>query len=260
MVRGTGPTFPEPLRSPADLLRLARPDVHEALGYVFEALTRTRLALDGRVPLIGFAGAPWTLMAYMIEGGGSKTFSRAKTWLFAFPDESHRLLALLTDVVIEYLCAQIEAGAQVVQVFDTWAGQLGPEAFATFGLPYLKRIGTEVGARCPGVPRIAFARGAHYATAALAGAGFDALSLDWTMDPRTARREVGPSVTLQGNLDPCALYAPPRVIADETRRMLEAFGPDRHIANLGHGMHPDHDPEHARAFIDAVHDLSAGMR
>ncbi len=160
MIPGRGPYFPDPLRTVEDLRRLRRPDVREALRYMLEAITMTRKALAGRVPLIGFCGAPWTLMAYMVEGGGSKTFARAKGWLYRQPEASHRLLSLLTDVLVEFLIAQIDAGAQVVQVFDSWAGVLSPDLFRTFALPYLRRIGEEVGKarpRCrascsPGVP------------------------------------------------------------------------------------------------------------
>ncbi len=260
MVKGQGPHFPDPLRAPGDLRRLRAPDVEADLGYVFEALTTTRRLLDGRVPLIGFCGAPWTLMAYMIEGGGSKTFARSKTWLYRHPDASRKLLARTTGVLVDFLVGQIDAGAQLVQVFDSWAGLLAPEAFETFALPYLRQIAQAVGAARPGVPKIVFAKGAHYALEALAGAGFDVVGLDWTMDPRAARQRVGEGFALQGNLDPCALYADPATIRSEVRRMLDAFGPTGHIANLGHGLHPTHDPERVRAFIDAVHEQERGDR
>ncbi len=252
MIPGQGPHFPDPLGVPDDLRRLRTPDVEADLGYVFEALTLTRRLLDGRVPLIGFCGAPWTLTAYMIEGGGSKTFVRSKTWLYRHPGAAHRLLQRITSVLVDFLIGQIDAGAQLVQVFDSWAGLLAPEAFEAFALPYLRQIAQEVGAARPGVPRIVFARGAHYALDALAAAGYDVVSLDWTMDPRRARQRVGQGVALQGNLDPCVLYADPPTIRAEVRRMLAAFGPTGHVANLGHGLHPTHDPEHVRAFIDAV--------
>lgn len=257
MVKGKGPHFPEPLSDPDDLARLQSPDVAKELDYVFDALTLTRQRLAGRVPLIGFCGAPWTLMAYMIEGGGSKTFARSKAWLFRHPEASRHLLQAITDVCVDYLIQQIDAGAQAVQVFDSWAGLLSPAEFETFALPYLRQIAEKVQRAHPDVPRIAFAKGAHYALPALSKSAYDVISLDWTMDPRAARDAVGGRMALQGNLDPCALYAPPTTIRREVERMLTAFGPRGHIANLGHGMHPDHDPEHARAFIDAVHDVSA---
>lgn len=256
MVRGKGPVFTDPLESPDELARLVEPDVESALGYVADAIQLTVERLAGRVPLIGFCGAPWTLAAYMIEGSGSKSFSRARSWLYRHPDELVGLLDRLADVSIEYLDMQIRAGANLLQVFDSWAGMLGPREFERFALPTLQRIRREIGQRHPDVPVVVFAKGAHYALNDLAEAGFNVVSLDWTMDPRQARKEVGPNVALQGNLDPALLYAEPEVIRARVRDMLAAFGPVGHIANLGHGMHPDHNPDHAGAFIDAVHEVS----
>lgn len=256
MVKGKGPHFPAPLDGPDDLARLQAPDVAKELDYVFDALTLTRRRLDGRVPLIGFCGAPWTLMAYMIEGGGSKSFARSRRWLYQHPDASRALLQAITDVCVDSLIRQIDAGAQAVQVFDSWAGLLGPVTFDTFALPYLRQIAEKVQRAHPEVPRIVFAKGAHYALPALVDSSYDVISLDWSMSPRAAVRATSGKKALQGNLDPCALYAPPDAIRREVRRMLTAFGPRGHIANLGHGMHPDHDPEHARAFIEAVHEVS----
>jgi len=260
MVSGKGPHFPDPIASPDDLDRLVTPDVDDALGHVFAALTRTRHDLDGRVPLIGFAGAPWTLMAYMIEGGGSKTYNAARKWLYAHPDAARRLLQTITDVVVDYLIGQVEAGAQLLQVFDSWAGLLGPQMFRKFLFPFLEQIADRVKDACPEVPLIVFAKGAHHALDSLADTAYDVISLDWTMDPQAASLLVGDRAVLQGNLDPCALYADPDAIDREVQHMLAGFGPQRHIANLGHGMHPTHDPEHARAFIDAVHRHSEQMR
>ncbi len=260
MKPGEGPHLPEPLRSPADLERLRTPDVRDALGYVFDAIRLIRRELDGTAPLIGFCGAPFTLMAYMIEGGGSKTFSRAKAWLYAEPQAAHRLLGLLADYLADFLVRQVEAGAQLLQVFDSWAGLLSPAAYRRFGVPYLKRIAERVTAACPDVPRIVFARGAHYALDALASAQYDVVGLDWTIDPRYARRIVDERAALQGNLDPCVLYADRGTIRDEVRRMLLSFGPQNHIANLGHGLHPDHDPDHVGFYIDAVHEFSRSLR
>lgn len=260
IVKGEGPQFDEPLRDPEDLKRLVDPDVHRDLGYVFEALSLTRRQLAGRVPLIGFCGAPWTLMAYMVEGGGSKTFSRAKSWLYQHPSAAHELLDRLADILIEYLVMQIDAGAQAVQVFDSWAGLIGPDEYETFMMPSLRRIASELSSRRPDAPRIIFARGAHHALDALADTEFDMIGLDWTIRPPEARRIVGTRAALQGNLDPCVLYAGPSVIREEVRRMLTEFGPIGHVANLGHGMNPDHDPEHARVFIEAVHELSGELR
>jgi uroporphyrinogen decarboxylase len=257
MVSGKGPHFPAPLAEPDQLSRLTvDPDLDETLGHVFEALRLTRQRLEGRVPLIGFAGAPWTLMAYMIEGGGSKSFRQARRWLWAHPEESKTLLGVLTDTIAAYLIRQADAGAQLVQVFDSHAGLLGEETFRTFALPFLAKIARRFKAAHPDVPAIVFAKGAPYALDALAATDYDAISLDWTMDPRAAREVVGERAALQGNLDPCALYAPPDEIRRRVGEMLDAFGPGAHVANLGHGMLPDHDPDHAGAFIDAVQELS----
>ena len=253
MVKGVGPVFSDPLRSPDDLNRLTTDGAVDRLAYVYDGIAATRNALDGRVPLIGFAGAPWTLMAYMIEGQGSKTFARAKAWLYHDPAAAHRLLEQITTVLVEYLSAQIEAGAQAVQVFDSWAGLLGPDLYDTFGLPYLRALSDGLARRRPDTPRIVFAKGAHYALEALAATSFDVVSLDWTIDPRQARDRVAGRAALQGNLDPSALYARPEDIARRTRTMVRRFGKRGYIANLGHGLYPTHDPDHVAAFIDAVH-------
>ena len=257
MVPGKGPHFPEPLAEPEQLSRLVEPDLDASLGHVFEALRLTRRRLEGRVPLIGFAGAPWTLMAYMVEGGGSKSFRQARRWLWAHPSESKALLDRLTDTIAAYLIRQAEAGAQLVQVFDSHAGLLDEEMFRTFALPFLSKIARRFKEAHPEVPAIVFAKGAPYALGALAKTDYDVISLDWTMDPWAARRVIGEGDTaLQGNLDPCALYASPEEIRRCVADMLGRFGRRGHIANLGHGMLPDHDPAHAGAFIDAVHELS----
>jgi len=260
MEKGIGPRFREPLTETADFSRLRVPDFARDFAYLFEAIRLTKEQLGGRVPLIGFCGAPWTLMAYMVEGSGTRTFSKAKTWLFRRPEASHRLLDFLAGILVEFLSGQVEAGAQVLQVFDSWAGILGPSEFRAFSLPYLRRIAAELKERHPSVPLILFARGAHHALAELAREGYDVLSLDWTIDAARARELVEGRVALQGNLDPCVLYAEPETIRAHVTRMLEAFGPQGHIANLGHGMHPDHDPERASAFVEAVHEISEEMR
>ncbi|KYO47988.1 uroporphyrinogen decarboxylase isoform A [Alligator mississippiensis] len=259
MVPGKGPTFPEPLKEVEDLLKL-RPkvDVAAELGYVFEAITLTRHRLEGKVPLIGFSGAPWTLMSYMIEGGGSNTMAKAKAWLYRHPEASHRLLHLLADLIVQYLVGQVVAGAQALQLFESHAGHLGPEQFGEFALPYLRDIVQRVKSRLeeaalPAVPMIVFAKDAHYALEELARSGYDVVGLDWTIQPREARERTGPCVTLQGNLDPCALYAPKERIGELVKTMLEGFGTQRYIANLGHGLYPDVSPEHVGAFVEAVH-------
>ncbi|MBN3322638.1 DCUP decarboxylase, partial [Atractosteus spatula] len=266
MLAGKGPTFPEPLKEPEDLLRLrTKVDVSEELGYVFKAITLTRHKLEGKVPLIGFSGAPWTLMTYMIEGGGSNTMSKAKRWLYRHPEASHSLLARLTDVIVEYLLGQVAAGAQALQVFESHAGCLGPAQFNEFALPYLRDIARRVKERLKesgsdSVPMIVFAKDGHYALEDLSQSHYEVVGLDWTIDPRAARGRTGGRVSLQGNMDPCALYAPKEQIGETVKTMLEGFGTQRYIANLGHGLYPDMDPEHVGAFVEAVHSHSRRLR
>ncbi|XP_071492479.1 uroporphyrinogen decarboxylase-like [Diadema antillarum] len=265
MIPGKGPSFPEPLVSPDDLSRLnTSVDVGQALGYVFEAITLTRKELQGKVPLIGFSGAPWTLMAYCIEGGGSNTYSKAKKWLYTQPAASHTLLQTLTRTIVDYLVGQVEAGAQLLQVFDSHAGSLGYDMFCKFCLPYLQQIAREVKEKLRAksvepVPMIVFAKGANYAVAELAQSGYDVMSLDWDIQPQVARSLAGQDVTLQGNLDPCALYSSKEEIREYVAQMLTRFGTQRYIANLGHGIYPDFNPEHVGTFIDAVHQHSERM-
>ncbi len=249
---GVGPRFHHPLRAPSDFGRLRDPSPEEHLGYVLDALRLARRELAGRVPLIGFAGAPWTLMSYMVEGQGSKSFTHAKRLLVQQPARAHALLERLARAVGEFLAAQVRAGAQAVQLFDSWASALGPREFREFALPYLAeavRI-----ARGAGAPVIAFAPGAGWALEEIAAATHaDVIGVDWQTDAAEARRRLARQpVALQGNLDPCWLYAPPATIRERTREMLAAFAGVGHIANLGHGIHPDVPVENARAFVDAV--------
>ncbi len=248
---GVGPRFSEPLRTEAALDTLRDPLADGGLEYVFEALRLARRELDGRVPLIGFAGAPWTLAAYMIEGQGTKSWAVAKRLLAEDPARAHRLLGLLADHVGRYLAAQVAAGAQAVQLFDSWAGALGPGDFRMFALPYLAQA-TRV-ARAAGVPVIVFAPGAGWALKEIAQAtGADVIGVDWHTTAADARRRLGPTQALQGNFEPCWLYAEPAEIRRRTRQMIRDFGPGPHIANLGHGILPDVPVDHARAFVDAV--------
>jgi uroporphyrinogen decarboxylase len=251
---GTGPRFHHPLRTPADLERLRDVEPEGELGYVLEAVRLARRELGGRVPLIGFAGAPWTLMSYMVEGSGSKSFARAKRFLVEEPDRAHALLGRLARTVGAFLAAQVRAGAQAVQLFDSWAGALAPTDFRTFALPYLAQAAGI--ARREGAPVIAFAPGAGWALEELAvETGADVIGVDWQTEAAAARRRLaGRPVALQGNLDPCWLYADPPTIRERTREMLRAFGGTGHIANLGHGILPDVPVAHARAFVDAVRD------
>lgn len=262
MVEGVGPVL-DALQSPKDIkTRLnANADIDGHLGYLYDAITLTRHQLEGKVPLIGFSGAPFTLMGYMVEGKGSKTLSKAKKWLYANPLESHDLLKLLADSVTTYLVSQVRAGAQLLQVFESNAGFLGPQQFNEFCLPYLKRIADGVRTKCeeqglPKVPLTLFAKDAHYALDRLSDKSiinYDVLSLDWTIDPGHARSVVADGTTLQGNLDPCALYSNQDDLDYLVEQMVTQFGTSRYIANLGHGIYPDMDPNSVNTFVNAVH-------
>lgn len=249
---GIGPIFHAPLKHEDDFALLREPEPREALGYMLDALRLARQELNGRVPLIGFAGAPWTLASYMIEGRGTKQFAKAKRLLVERPDLAHALLGKLADQVGRFLVAQVEAGAQAVQLFDSWAGALGERDFREFALPYIARAARHVHAT--GVPVIAFAPGAAWALEEIAEAtGATVLGLDWTMDAATSHaRTAALPVARQGNFDPCWLYAPPAEIRRRAHAMCDAFGGQRHVANLGHGILPDVPVAHAAAFVDAV--------
>ena len=249
---GVGPRFHDPLRTKTDFARLRDVIPEEGLGHVLEALRLARRELANRVPLIGFAGAPWTLMSYMVEGGGSKSFSLAKRLLVEDPGQAHALLSRLADAVGSFLIAQVEAGAQAIQLFDSWSGALGPRDFREFALPYLARAARL--AKTAGAPVIAFAPGSGWALEEIAReTGAEVVGVDWQTDAADARQRLPPSeVALQGNLDPCWLYAAPGLIRKRTHQMLEAFGGQSHIANLGHGILPDVPVSHARAFVEAV--------
>ena len=249
---GVGPRFPQPLRSREQLARLKDVAAEDDLGYVLDALRLTRRELADRVPLIGFAGAPWTLMSYMVEGGSSKSFSAAKRLLVEDPSSAHALLERLARAVGHFLIAQVKAGAQAVQLFDSWSGALGPADFREFALPHL-RDATRL-ALSAGAPVIVFCPGSGWALSEIAReTGADVIGVDWQTDPRMARRSVPRErAALQGNLDPTWLYASPATIRERTHRMLEDFGPGGHIANLGHGILPDVPVSHAQAFVDAV--------
>jgi len=247
MIEKKGPWFPETVKTETDAEKLKVADVESDLGYVLEAIRITKKNLDNRVPLIGFAGAPWTIFSYMIEGSGSKTFSKAKAMLYRSPELAHKILQKITDSTIQYLKAQIKAGANLVQLFDSWAGILSPTSYQTFALPYIKQIADAV----TEAPMIVFAKGAFFAREYFKEVNCEAVGLDWTMDIQQSRQLVGAHKVLQGNLDPCLLYAEDEVIRNETRKMLEAFG-DKHIVNLGHGVYPDTNPEKVKVFIETV--------
>ena len=249
---GTGPRFHDPVASPRDLDRLRDVDVGRDLGYVLDALRLARSGLGGRVPLIGFAGAPWTLMSYMVEGSGTRTFTRAKRFLVEQPKSAHALLERLAGIVGRFLAAQVSAGAQAVQLFDSWAAALGPRDFREFALPYL--VEAVRMAKAAGAPVIAFAPGAGWALEEIADATkADVIGVDWQTDAADARRRLANrKVALQGNLDPTWLYAEPALIRDRTHAMLDAFDGTGHVANLGHGILPDVPVAHAAAFVAAV--------
>lgn len=249
---GVGPVLHDPLRVESDLARLRDFEPREGLAYLMDALRLARRALDGRVPLIGFAGAPWTLASYMIEGQGTKQFAKAKRFLAERPDLAHALLGRLADAVGRSLVAQVEAGAQAVQLFDSWASALGARDFREFALPYLARAVAWV--KPTGVPVIVFAPGAAWAIEELVAAtGADVIGIDWSLEAGVAHeRTKALPVARQGNFDPCWLYAAPDEIRHRAHAMCDAFGGHAHIANLGHGILPDVSPAHARAFVEAV--------
>jgi uroporphyrinogen decarboxylase len=247
MIEKQGPWFENTIKSAADVDRMV---VAEADGvhYTIDAIAMTKKELDGRVPLIGFAGAPWTIFSYMIEGSGSKTFSQAKKFLYTEPVLAHKLLEKITLSTINYLKGQIEAGADIVQVFDSWAGILSAEQYKEFALPYIARICDAIDE----VPVTVFAKGAYFIRRELGELNCETIGLDWNMDIAESRSLIGPSKTLQGNLDPCVLYSDDEAIVSQTKKMLQAFGPDRHIANLGHGVYPDIDPRKVKLMVDTV--------
>lgn len=259
-VEGEGPKFERPLRTEADVAGLAVPDMN-ALRYVFDAVSLIRGELGGRVPLIGFSGSPFTLACYMIEGGGSDDFRLVKTMLYSRPDLLHRILDINTRAVTAYLNAQIAAGAQAVQIFDTWGGALSHAAFQEFSLAYSRQVLQAI-TRVHGervVPRILFTKGGGQWLEDMAQSGADALGVDWQTPLAEARRRVGDKVALQGNLDPMALFAPPAAIGAEVQRVLDAYGNGPgHVFNLGHGISQHTPPEHVQALVEAVHARSVG--
>lgn len=257
---GEGPRFKKPIRTASDVEALSVPDPEKDLGYVMDALRTIRSELNGRVPLIGFSGSPWTLATYMVEGGSSKDFRRIKAMMFDQPQMLSQLLDVLADSVTHYLNAQIKAGAQAVQIFDTWGGALSPECYRAFSLKYMEKIVSGLIREHQGrkVPVILFTKNGGQWLESMAATGADALGLDWTTDISDARRRVGDKVALQGNMDPSVLYASSERIREEVAKILRGFGPgEGHVFNLGHGIHQFVEPDRARAFVDAVHELSA---
>ena len=261
-VEGEGPKFERPLRDEWEIRDLAAPDPDDHLRYVMDGVAEVRRALDNTVPLIGFAGSPFTLACYMIEGGASADFRHVKTMLYERPDLLHRILAVTAGAVVGYLNAQIASGAQAVMLFDTWGGILSQAAYRTFSLDYLQRIVRGLIREHDGerIPSIVFTKGGGLWLEAMADCGCDALGLDWCVDMGEARRRVGQKVALQGNLDPAVLFSQPARIAKEATRILDAFGPGNtgHVFNLGHGISQFTPPEHVEALVEAVHGYRRG--
>ena len=259
VIENKGPRFERPLRSGNDIRNLAAPDVETDLGYVLDAVRLVKRELGGKVPLIGFAGSPWTIATYMIEGASSKNFSLAKGVLYGQPEQMHLLLDILSRSITDYLNGQIAAGVDVVMIFDSWGGILSHAAYLEFSLEYMQRIVRDIRTAGQGsaVPIILFTKGGGLWIEDIAGSGCDAVGLDWTMDIEAARRKAGDKVALQGNLDTAVLYSSPATIRRQVAEVLAGFGEaDGHVFNLGHGIHPDIDPDKVAVLVDAVHELS----
>ncbi|KAG7196789.1 hypothetical protein KM043_014483 [Ampulex compressa] len=262
MVPGVGPVLPQPINDPSDISRLVKPVVSKDLKYIADAITLTRHSLEGKVPLIGFTGAPWTLMGYMIQGGGSSTLAKARSWLYKYSAESHILLQLITNVIVDYVVMQIKAGAQLVQIFESNGDYLNDKLFMEYSLRYLRQISQRVRMQLkqeniPEVPMTVFPKGITINSLETLAKEqlFDVIGIDWTIDPSDARKRVGPNVTLQGNLDPCALYAAKDQVYAKACHMVQEFGKNRYIANLGHGILPDITIESVKAFIHGIHSV-----
>ena len=256
---GEGPKFERPLRDEASIMALKVPDIDKDLRYVTDAVSQIRKTLDGRVPLIGFSGSPFTLSCYMVEGGSSDDYAKVKTLMYSEPRLMHRILGVTADAVIAYLNAQIEAGAQAVMIFDSWGGMLSHTAYHEFSLAYLQRIVDGLIKEKDGVriPNIVFTKGGGLWIESIADTGCDAIGLDWTMDIGVARQKVGNRVALQGNLDPAVLFAPPDAIRSEVEKVLGSYGfGSGHVFNLGHGISQHTNPDHVAAMVEAVHELS----
>ena len=249
MKDGVGPWIPNPIRDAPAVDRVVVPDVDDRLHYVLDAITLTLEQLDGKVPLIGFAGSPWTLLCYSVQGSGSKTFDVAKAFCFSSPDAAHKLLQKITDTTIAYLKRKVAKGVHAVQLFDSWGGLLGPADYQEFSWYYLQQI---VAALKPHIPVIVFGKGCWFALKEMSRSGASALGIDWTCSARNARYLSGGEITLQGNYDPARLLSPIPTIKKDVKEMIAAFGKDRYIVNLGHGILPNIPVAHAQAFVDAV--------
>lgn len=246
---GVGPWLPNPIRSMKDVDQVIVPNIEETLGYVLEAVKMTKQELNDEVPLIGFAGSPWTILCYAVQGQGSKNFDIAKQFCFTNPQAAHTLLQKITDTTIAYLKAKVEAGVDAVQVFDSWGGMLGPEDYQEFSWKYIQQI---IDALKEDIPVIAFGKGCWFALDKMAASGASALGVDWTCSAKYARKATGGNITLQGNFDPARLFSPPQDIKRMVHQMINDFGKDRYVVNLGHGILPNIPVENAQAFVDAV--------
>jgi len=256
---GEGPKFRKTVRTEADLAELVSIKAEDDLGYVMNAVRTIRRELGGRVPLIGFSGSPWTLATYMVEGGSSREFRHVKQMAYDRPELMHQLLAVLADAVADYLCAQVAAGAQALQIFDTWGGSLSHAGYREFSLKYMQRIVARLPLESEGrkVPVIVFTKNGGQWLKAIADCGAHGVGLDWTTDIGEARKQIGDKVALQGNMDPTMLYASPKRIREEVASILTGFGHGPgHVFNLGHGITPGVNPDHVTAFVDAVQELS----
>ena len=249
MKNGIGPWLPNPIRTMADVEKAIVPDIDETLGYVMDAIKLTKQMLDDEIPLIGFAGSPWTILCYCIQGQGSKNFDKAKEFCFTQPVAAHTLLQKITDTTIAYLKKKVEAGVNAVQVFDSWGGMLSPIDYQEFSWKYINQI---IEALKDDAPVIAFGKGCWFALEEMSKSNASALGVDWTITPEWARKLTGGDITLQGNFDPTRLFSPPAEIKKQVKTMIDAFGKDKYIVNLGHGILPNIGLENAGAFIEAV--------
>ncbi len=255
MIESKGPVFHHPLRNVEDVNNLKEVDPVKDLKYVLDAVSLTKKELNGRVPLIGFSGSPWTLLTYMVEGKGSKNFSSIKKFIYNEPKLAHQALDKLSKTIAGYLSAKIEAGADAVQIFDTWGGILSPKDYEEFSLRYISKVISEI--KRNEEPVIVFSKGVHYKLDEIASSGANVVGLDWTMDLGNVRSKIGDKVALQGNMDPTMLYAPKEKIREEVKRILSSYGEGSgHVFNLGHGILPDVEPEKAKAFVEFVKEES----
>ena len=254
MKPGLGPYLPKPIRSQKDVDETIVPDIQETLGYVMDAIKMTKEKLNNEIPLIGFAGSPWTVFCYCVQGQGSKSFDKAKEFCFTQPVAAHQLLQKITDTSIAYLKEKVKAGVDAVQIFDSWGGMLSPTDYQEFSWTYIKQI---IDALHEEAPVIAFGKGCWFALEEMTKSNVSALGVDWTLSPKIARQLTNNSVTLQGNMDPSRLLSPPGDIKKIVTKMINDFGKDKYIVNLGHGILPNIPVDHAKAFIDAVKEYKA---